>query len=330
MWARKQTGFTIVELLIVIVVIAILAAITIVAYNGITQRANASAAQSAVSQAMKKLAVYAVDNAESYPTDLESLGVISGGGVSFQYTANNSTDPKGYCVTATTNGISYYLGKNFTYTSGSTNTINQSNSQTGACPGHSGTGNAAITNFAPNPSIEVNTANLNGPNQATIATSSTRAYRGSQSVLVTMPTARAMGNTGIGVFVPTSYVAAGLKPSTTYTATAYVYVPTGTVSIQVSVQGSGRTGNVNPPERITYLKDQWVRIQNTFTTTATDGNISVYLLNNETTPGTTTQFWADAIMVTEGTGTPTYADGSTAGWVWNGSANAASSSGPAL
>lgn len=39
-WAKKQKGFTIVELLIVIVVIGILAAITIVAYNGIQARAN--------------------------------------------------------------------------------------------------------------------------------------------------------------------------------------------------------------------------------------------------------------------------------------------------
>jgi general secretion pathway protein G len=46
---NKQTGFTIVELLIVIVVIGILAAITLVAYNGLQDRANDSARTSAVS-----------------------------------------------------------------------------------------------------------------------------------------------------------------------------------------------------------------------------------------------------------------------------------------
>lgn len=40
-WA-KQNGFTIVELLIVIVVIGVLAAITVVAYNGVQKRANDS------------------------------------------------------------------------------------------------------------------------------------------------------------------------------------------------------------------------------------------------------------------------------------------------
>ncbi len=54
MWARnKQLGFTIVELLIVIVVIAILAAITIVSYNGIQERARISTAQSFASQLIR-------------------------------------------------------------------------------------------------------------------------------------------------------------------------------------------------------------------------------------------------------------------------------------
>lgn len=48
-----RRGFTIVELLIVIVVIAVLAAITIVAYNGIQQRANNTAIISAASQLQK-------------------------------------------------------------------------------------------------------------------------------------------------------------------------------------------------------------------------------------------------------------------------------------
>ena len=62
----KSQGFTIVELLIVVVVIAILAAITIVSYNGITNRANASAAASAAESVQKKAEAF---NAETshYP-----------------------------------------------------------------------------------------------------------------------------------------------------------------------------------------------------------------------------------------------------------------------
>jgi prepilin-type N-terminal cleavage/methylation domain-containing protein len=60
-------GFTIVELLIVIVIIGILAAIVIVAYNGVTNRAKASKAKAAATQVLKKAEAY---NAEigSYPS----------------------------------------------------------------------------------------------------------------------------------------------------------------------------------------------------------------------------------------------------------------------
>lgn len=50
---RRQIGFTIVELLIVIVVIAILAAVTIVAFNGVQQRAKATALADGVTKVQK-------------------------------------------------------------------------------------------------------------------------------------------------------------------------------------------------------------------------------------------------------------------------------------
>ncbi len=63
MWARQkqQTGFTIVELLIVIVVIGILAAITIVAFNGVQERSRNAKTIAAVKDYMKIYSSYAVD-----------------------------------------------------------------------------------------------------------------------------------------------------------------------------------------------------------------------------------------------------------------------------
>lgn len=66
----KQKGFTIVELLIVIVIIAILAAISIVAYNGIQQRSRDSAAASAASQLSTKVEAWNSMKSK-YPTDAE-------------------------------------------------------------------------------------------------------------------------------------------------------------------------------------------------------------------------------------------------------------------
>lgn len=55
----KTSGFTIVELLIVIVVIAILAAITIVAYNGIQTRAENTKTINAIASYAKGITAYA-------------------------------------------------------------------------------------------------------------------------------------------------------------------------------------------------------------------------------------------------------------------------------
>lgn len=62
----RNRGFTIVELLIVIVVIAILAAITVVAYNGIQQSARDSNRKSDVQLIVKALELYYAEN-NNYP-----------------------------------------------------------------------------------------------------------------------------------------------------------------------------------------------------------------------------------------------------------------------
>lgn len=132
----KKSGFTIVELLIVVVVIAILAAITVVAYTNIQHRARASEASSALVQAKKQLGLYRVDNG-GYPT----TGNLAVAGISdsdkLQYTSDGTT----YCMTATSGNVSY-------------KTTNTDNPAPGGCAGHGQGGTAAITNMADNPSAE--------------------------------------------------------------------------------------------------------------------------------------------------------------------------------
>lgn len=74
MWAKhKQSGFTIVELLVVIVVITVLAAISILAYNGVHQRAKESKLIAGVNSYVKAMQQYKAVNGD-YPVDGGCLG----------------------------------------------------------------------------------------------------------------------------------------------------------------------------------------------------------------------------------------------------------------
>ncbi len=88
---KSVSGFTIVELLIVIVVIAILAAISVVAYTGIQQRANNSSRIAVGDQWVKTFKIYEAQTGNK-PPSIENAAVsakfclgtgfpIGGGGV---------------------------------------------------------------------------------------------------------------------------------------------------------------------------------------------------------------------------------------------------------
>jgi len=78
----SSRAFTIVELLIVIVVIGILAAITIVSFNGVQVKANDSVLVNRIEQIQKSLKLYYVDNS-TYPklADWGTMGINDDTGV---------------------------------------------------------------------------------------------------------------------------------------------------------------------------------------------------------------------------------------------------------
>jgi len=99
----NSRGFSIVELLIVIVVIGILAAITIVSFIGVSQRAISVSLQSDASNGARQVILSKTQsNDESYPGSVSdcptpsqgNLCLKSSGNNTFTYQVNNAISPK--------------------------------------------------------------------------------------------------------------------------------------------------------------------------------------------------------------------------------------------
>lgn len=94
---QKNRGFTIVELLVVIVVIAILAAITIVSYTGITARANASKALANAQTIVSVAEAINADTDAKFPITTGEFGTMTStaripGGITYGVTAPTATN----------------------------------------------------------------------------------------------------------------------------------------------------------------------------------------------------------------------------------------------
>ena len=99
-----RNGFTIVELLIVVVVIGTLTAITILTYNGIQSRTRTATIQSDLNGAAKTLEIANTTNG-SYPATLLAANLRFSSGTVYGYNYNTSSNT--YCLSATNSTIIY-------------------------------------------------------------------------------------------------------------------------------------------------------------------------------------------------------------------------------
>lgn len=289
-------AFTIVELLIVIVVIGILAAITIVAFNGVQNRAKVAGLQSTLSGSLKQ-----IENARTTagtttypttaPTDLAS-------GVTYYSSASLG----GYCASKTDGTLTYMIT--------STNTTPH------VGPTCSATN---LTNLITNPSIETATTGWTGAANSAILRSTAYASNGTASLQATRTT-----TAGNGYISTPMTTVVGKK----YAASFDVRQVSGGSTLTATVKNASATGTV-PADAVAVTITPTATFTR-YTVIWTAENTASYLVIDST--NTASVYVIDSVMATEGENSLTYVDPSVSGsgWSWTGAANTTTSTGPAF
>ncbi len=308
----QRSGFTLVELLIVIVVIAILAAITVVAYNGVSKRAQASALQANLAQVSTKLGTYFVDNS-TYPNLLSDIGITDSVGASYYYSVDNTANPATWCVTATNNTANYF--------------VSSANSQptSGSCP---------ISNLVLNPSVASTHywGYYGAGGTVAVSVQTTVGFSGSNFYHIAW-TADATATSG-GCY-PYGAGLGNIKPGGTYTVSLYVRPSKAEIFIaQVNWQNSTSASigsNVGVPA-VSAPAGAWTRLSGTVVAPSGADHMSflAYLANSGNKWLASDWLDCDAAMLTQGSTLYNYADGTSPGWAWNNGTVDSASTGPVL
>lgn len=118
---RRQKGFTIVELIVVIAVIGVLATITAVGYSVFQNQAKQTASRVTLGQAADKIIEYSAPRNGIYPTTLAEAGLADTAQAGYQYT--RTEQPLSFCLTIMTADATLYQRGG-------------GDPQAGICPGH--------------------------------------------------------------------------------------------------------------------------------------------------------------------------------------------------
>lgn len=118
----KKTGFTIVELVLVITIIGIISGIIVVAYNGVKHQAAVALLQADLKSADRQLGLFRVDHSGKYPDDIDSMN--NGRGLEFTdqaeltYSPHNDLSPADYCLSAVIDGTPMHVSRYVSPTEG--------------------------------------------------------------------------------------------------------------------------------------------------------------------------------------------------------------------
>lgn len=320
-YRRRQSGFTVVELLIVVAVIAILSIVIAVAYNGVSRDARLAGAQSDLKSELDRAKLWALDNGNpNWPSSLanaQTAGLFEDTeNMTFDstnYIVNNSTSPKQFCVSATaSDGVTKYA-----ISSTADHALN------GIC----------ITNLVVNPSAEAtNSYTAGGPSSVTYDTSWYSS--GSRSVRIA-PTDSVSSDSFSTIGGDLGGFRTGLAANKTYAVSATVRLSgalTGTLSsrarqVTAWYTSSGGAHNMSPGLQAANAAG----VTRTYLTyTIPSGSIAgwIRLYNGATLNNGIV--WYDDMMITEGSTIYRYGDGNSEGWFWNGTPHNSTSTGPGV
>lgn len=317
-----RSGFTIIEVVVVLVVIGILSIILIVSYSSIQTTARKQAAE-ADAQGIASALTKHKSTKGTYPASLDELTSKPKTESSFQYAYNAANDT--YCLTSSVKGASVYV------------VSGNSKPKDGGCPGHGINGEPPITNLVKNPGVRTNTTGWSNAANGATATAARVATGGPSGVVDSF---YRLSTTTAPTGSPVSLIPTGsgtnaipIEPSTTYTYSIYVRsscaVSAGIRQDYVLYTNTGASiGTFGG----TYLKaatNTWHRMSRTFTTSEDAAYMRVYVAFSGPTgcPASST-FDATGVMLVKGATDYKFSDGASDGWIWNGAANNSSSTGP--